>query len=180
MTDEDRNKRTLTDHGRMLWRDDVEGHCDSPDLCFEHGGPVRCSPCAIKQATAAGVTTLDPDRAYLPEVCRLRREIEQLRSERRRIVSHASGGRTDGEEMSVNEVCVAITGHRNAIYAEGIKKGQGDQSEVLSAISKGALKGGGIGWQGYWVSLCFKSLEDKRAFRAVFDRVFGGDKEDKS
>lgn len=67
--------RTLSDHGRMLWRDDVEGHCPSPELCFEYGPTVRCSPCAIKQAEDAGVATLHPDRTYSPQECRLKREL---------------------------------------------------------------------------------------------------------
>ena len=72
-----RERRTLTDPQRMLWRDDVEGICQSPDLCFEHGGRVRCGPCGIKQATQAGVES-DLTVANLPEVCRLRRRIAEL------------------------------------------------------------------------------------------------------
>lgn len=72
------SNRTLEDHGRMLWRDDVEGHCASPDMCFEYGDTVRCSPCAIKQSAAAGVQVRNPDGSYSPEVCRLKRENARL------------------------------------------------------------------------------------------------------
>lgn len=71
------NRRTLTDHGRMLWRDDVEGICPTPDMCFEYGEHVRCGPCAIKQATQAGVES-EKTASYLPEVCRLRRRLAEL------------------------------------------------------------------------------------------------------
>lgn len=66
--------RTLTDPQRMLWRDDVEGICQSPDMCFEYGDHVRCGPCAIKQATSLGVES-DLSLPYLPEVYRMRREL---------------------------------------------------------------------------------------------------------
>lgn len=67
--------RTMSDHGRMLWKEDVEGHCDDTRLCFEYGDTVRCGPCAIKQATAAGVATINQDMTYNPQEARLRREI---------------------------------------------------------------------------------------------------------
>ena len=69
------NQKRLCDHGRLLFRDDVERHCANPDICFEYGGTVRCSPCAIKQADAEGIETLDIERVYLPEVARLNREL---------------------------------------------------------------------------------------------------------
>ena len=78
--------RTLSDHGRMLWRDDVEGYCPSPELCFEYSATVRCSPCAIKQATASGVETLRPDQSYLPEVCRLNRELAEAKAREAELV----------------------------------------------------------------------------------------------
>lgn len=73
----ERNRRTLTDTQRLIWRDDVEGICPSPDMCFEYGEHVRCGPCAIKQSLANGV---EPDMSLpnLPEVSRQRREIERL------------------------------------------------------------------------------------------------------
>lgn len=70
-------RRTMTDPQRMIWRDDVEGICQSPAMCFEYGGHVRCGPCAIKQATGCGVET-DHSVPNLPEVYRLRREIAAL------------------------------------------------------------------------------------------------------
>jgi len=67
-------RRTMSDHGRMLWKEDVEGICPSIELCFENeDSTVRCGPCAIKQATAAGVETQNTDHTYLPEVARLNR-----------------------------------------------------------------------------------------------------------
>lgn len=77
MSPEDRNRRTMTDPQRMLWRDDVEGVCPSPDLCFdEYCERVRCGPCAIKQATLAGIES-DLSVPNLPEVYRLRRALQQ-------------------------------------------------------------------------------------------------------
>lgn len=74
-----RSRRTMMDPQRMLWRDDVEGICPSPDICFADGcDHVRCGPCAIKQAAACGVET-DHSVPNLPEVYRLRREIKNFR-----------------------------------------------------------------------------------------------------
>lgn len=73
-------QKRLCDHGRLLFRDDVERHCGNPDICFEYGGTVRCSPCAIKQADAEGVETLDVERVYLPEVARLNRELAAMKA----------------------------------------------------------------------------------------------------
>lgn len=72
-----RDWRTLADTQRLIWRDDVEGICPSPDVCFEYVSRARCGPCAIKQSLAHGV---EPDMSLpnLPEVSRLRREIEAL------------------------------------------------------------------------------------------------------
>jgi hypothetical protein len=72
--------RNMSDHGRMLWPDDREGICPTPDLCGEYE-TVRCSPCAIKQAEAAGVEVLQPDHSYSPEVCRLNRVVAALEAE---------------------------------------------------------------------------------------------------
>lgn len=69
--------RAKTDHGRMLWRDDVEGICPSIDLCFEYGEHVRCGPCAIKAAARDGVQVIDAP-TFLPEVARLKRELRDL------------------------------------------------------------------------------------------------------
>lgn len=74
-----KSDRTMTDHGRLLWRDDVEGVCHSPDLCFEHSDTVRCGPCAIKQAEESGIATAD-NLPNLPEVSRLNREIAALQA----------------------------------------------------------------------------------------------------
>lgn len=77
MTPEQRNARTLTDSQRLLWRDDVEGICSDPNLCFEFGKTARCGPCAVKQSRAAGV---EPDWSLpsLPAVARLRRMVKEL------------------------------------------------------------------------------------------------------
>lgn len=74
MNDRDRLNRTMTDPQRMIWRDDVDGICPTPDMCFEYSGHARCGPCAIKQATAYGVET-DYSVPNLPEVYRLQREL---------------------------------------------------------------------------------------------------------
>jgi hypothetical protein len=42
-----------------------------------------------------------------------------FRAERRNLVSHATGGNHTGEDMSLNDVCVAISAFRNTIYAAG-------------------------------------------------------------
>jgi len=88
----DRDRRTLSDPQRLLWRDDVEGICPTPDLCWEYGDIARCGPCAIKQAEKFGIES-NHALPNLPEVYRLRRaspqaadEIARLREERRRLV----------------------------------------------------------------------------------------------
>lgn len=93
----DEVKRAMTDHGRMLWRDDVEGICPSIEMCFQYGDTVRCGPCAIKQAAAHGVET-SCEVSYLPEVCRLQRELatvnanlEAIRAAMRRYLPPDSG-----------------------------------------------------------------------------------------
>lgn len=70
-------ERFLTDGQRMLWRDDVEGICPTPDNCFEYGDRVRCGPCARRQAEACGIATYE-GAPNLPEVARLKREVAQL------------------------------------------------------------------------------------------------------
>lgn len=72
-----RERRTMTDPQRMLWRDDVEGICQSPDLCFEYSETVRCGPCGIKQADKCGVAS-NHSVPNLPEVYRLRRQLKAL------------------------------------------------------------------------------------------------------
>ncbi|QZP07804.1 hypothetical protein [Caenibius sp. WL] len=74
----ERERRTMTDHQRMLWRDDVEGICPTPDSCFEYGVLVRCGPCAIQQARQFGIEPYQP-AANLPEVNRLRRKLDAIR-----------------------------------------------------------------------------------------------------
>jgi len=67
----------MSDPQRLLWRDDVEGICPTPGLCWEYGDTARCGPCAIKQAEAFGV---EPNLSLpnLPEVYRLRRELSRI------------------------------------------------------------------------------------------------------
>lgn len=77
MSEEERNRRTLSDPQRLLWRDDVEGICPSPSLCWEHGDTARCGPCAIEQAARLGVET-NRSLPNLPEVYRLQRQIAEL------------------------------------------------------------------------------------------------------
>ncbi|MDF0543347.1 hypothetical protein PX699_13395 [Sphingobium sp. H39-3-25] len=77
MTDEERIRRTMTDPQRLLWRDDVEGICPTPDLCWEYCETARCGPCAIKQATSLGVES-NHGIPNLPEVYRLRRKLKAL------------------------------------------------------------------------------------------------------
>ena len=73
----DRERRTMSDPQRLLWAEDVVGICQSPDLCWDHGKTARCGPCAIKQAEAHGVES-NLSLPNLPEVYRLRREIQRL------------------------------------------------------------------------------------------------------
>ena len=78
MTDlSDRERRTLSDPQRLLWRDDVEGICPTPGACWEYGDHARCGPCAIKQAAAHGVETIH-QVPNLPEVYRLRRQLRAM------------------------------------------------------------------------------------------------------
>ena len=92
MTEAERNRRTMTDPGRMLWKDDVEGICRSPDMCFDYGEHVRCGPCAIDQATRAGVTS-DLSVPRLPEVSRLRRMLVEHGIDPARALRSPSGER---------------------------------------------------------------------------------------
>lgn len=71
----DRVNFTLTDHQRLLQRSDIESTCDTPDLCFAEGGPVRCGPCAIRQSRNEGVACLDW-LPFSPEQYRLKRRAE--------------------------------------------------------------------------------------------------------
>lgn len=73
----ERERRTLTDPQRLLWRDDVEGICATPDLCWEYSDTARCGPCAIEQAKRCGVES-NLSLPNLPEVCRLRRQLKAL------------------------------------------------------------------------------------------------------
>lgn len=72
-----RDRRTLSDPQRLLWRDDVEGICPTPGACWEYGDTARCGPCAIKQAAALGVES-NMSLPNLPEVYRLRRLLKTL------------------------------------------------------------------------------------------------------
>ncbi|MDO6965815.1 hypothetical protein [Rhizobium alvei] len=71
----DRVNFTLTDHQRLLQRSDIESTCDTPDLCFAEGGPVRCGPCAIIQSRNEGVACFDW-LPFSPEQYRLKRRAE--------------------------------------------------------------------------------------------------------
>ena len=73
-------EQRLLDHGRLLWREDVETHCPNADLCFEYSATVRCSPCAIKQSDAEGVEALSLNGVYQPEVARLNRELAKFKA----------------------------------------------------------------------------------------------------
>jgi hypothetical protein len=73
----DRERRTMTDPQRLLFRDDVEGICPSPGACWEYGDTARCGPCAIKQAALHGIES-NMALPNLPEVYRLRRKLKAL------------------------------------------------------------------------------------------------------
>jgi len=120
MSDMDFVNRPLRDHCRLLWRDDVEGRCDDPDLCFENGEVVRCSPCAIAQSAANGVQVLNPGQSYLPEVCKLNREIERLRKER------------DGLRVALHEIDVLAS---NTIPSDGAEAAQSTLCEIITLIN---------------------------------------------
>lgn len=70
---------TLTDPQRLIRKEDVEGACQTPDMCFEHGGPARCWPCAARASAMRGVT-VDDRLPKAPNEARLIRENERLRS----------------------------------------------------------------------------------------------------
>jgi hypothetical protein len=59
-------------------------------------------------------------------------ELEQVKGERRNIVSHATMGGTDGEGMSVNAISVKITALRNELYQEA-KTAALDDAEATQA-----------------------------------------------
>lgn len=80
----DRDRRTLSDPQRLLWRDDVEGICPTPGVCWEYGDTARCGPCAIKQAEKFGVES-NHTIPNLPEVYRLRREARDQADEIARL-----------------------------------------------------------------------------------------------
>jgi hypothetical protein len=61
----------------MLWKDDVQGICQSLDMCFDGNERVRCGPCAIKQSAALGIEC-DLSVPNLPEVSRLNRRVAEL------------------------------------------------------------------------------------------------------
>jgi len=73
----EREARNLSDIQRLVWKDELAGICETLESCFDHGGPVRCGPCAIKASLAKGV---EPDYTLpnLPEVNRLKRENARL------------------------------------------------------------------------------------------------------
>lgn len=100
--------RTMTDHGRMLWQDDVTGICASPDMCFGDGGRGRCSPCANKQAEACGVPS-DWSPSYSPEVCRLTRELTALRAVAGQMAATLERVRDDIIAFDANPVGVIMT-----------------------------------------------------------------------
>jgi hypothetical protein len=45
-------------------------------------------------------------------------KIDFLKSERRCLASHATGGGTTGDGQTLNDICVQITAFRNRLYAE--------------------------------------------------------------
>ena len=73
----EREARNLSDIQRLVWKDELAGICETLESCFDHDGPVRCGPCAIKASLAKGV---EPDYTLpnLPEVSRLKRENARL------------------------------------------------------------------------------------------------------
>ena len=70
-------RRNMTDHGRLIWKDEAESVCPNTNDCFEYGDTVRCGPCAIKLAENAGVAP-NMQLPNLPEVSCLRRENASL------------------------------------------------------------------------------------------------------
>lgn len=63
-------------------------------------------------------------------------ELDRLRTERRNIVSHATMGGTDGEGMSLNDVCVEITANRNDIYTSAKNMVDRLRTELATAIAE--------------------------------------------
>lgn len=52
-------------------------------------------------------------------------ERDNLKALLRNVVSHASGGYTTGEGMSLNTICVIISQHHNQVYEAGKKAALG-------------------------------------------------------
>lgn len=76
--------RNMADTQRLIWKDEAAAVCPSVEICFEYGEHVRCGPCAINLAQAAGIVP-DMSLPNLPEVSRLRREVASLQAELERV-----------------------------------------------------------------------------------------------
>jgi hypothetical protein len=71
-------------------------------------------------------------------------QVEALKAKLRQIISHATMGQTDGEGMSVNDICVQITALRNDLYHAALSRNSSTEETVGDAIT---AKGGADGPQ---------------------------------
>jgi hypothetical protein len=79
---------------------------------------TRGSFCAESGYLDARGKCRSPDGCFCDTLLATMTELEQVKGERRNIVSHATMGGTDGEGMSVNAISVKITALRNELYQE--------------------------------------------------------------
>ena len=92
-------------------------------------GSVSREHAADLRAALAYIADLEARNADLEA------KLAALEAERRCIVSHATGGRTDGEGLSLNAVSVEVTRFRNDLLSE-----QSRSSEARLAVAREALK----------------------------------------
>ena len=87
---EDAQRFTISDGQRLLRKCDIQGVCDTPDLCFEDADTTaRCGPCASKLAAQAGVDV----NFYTfsnPQAMRLSRRITALERALDEIITEAT------------------------------------------------------------------------------------------
>lgn len=77
-------------------------------------------------AQRAGEQELDYDTPVAATLRAQAARIEQLEAEKRNIVSHATGGGSKGEGMSLNDICVRITAFRNRLWSDAQSTARAD------------------------------------------------------
>ena len=108
---------------------------DQDGICPTSGLPCAGPEKAVRHMLKA--LRYGIENGFLPALAAVRVDLEPydriaaLEAERRCIVSHATGGRTDGEGMSLNDVSVEITRFRNELIEDARTTLQsiGDENE---------------------------------------------------